>query len=331
MNARYQRYQRQITVEQIGLTGQQALANSRVLLVGLGGLGCVVASQLVGAGIGEVTLVEHDCVDISNLHRQHLYREQDAGKPKVEVAHLALQALNSDVHLTRHNTRIHPGNALELADGVDLIIDAADNFGTSYLLSDASTQLGIPLLSASVNKTFGYLGLFGAQWPSLRAVFPRIPTQQQGCNEVGVTGPSVGLLANLQAQEAIKLLTHQPTLGGRLLYLDCWQYDVSIVDVSAATEPTGPRIDLISQHQLQDSDYVIDVRSEEEVQAKPQPFVVHSQQPLASSQPLRLPADCHRVVLACQTGHRAIVAGQQLLNTPHADTDYPPLAALLPS
>lgn len=327
MNARYQR---QTTVEHIGSNGQQALADGRVLLVGLGGLGCVVASQLVGAGVGELRLVEHDCVDVSNLHRQHLYREHDAGKPKVEITYAALHALNSHVNLPHYNTRIHPGNARELASGVDLIIDAADNFATSYLLSDVSMQLSIPLLSASVNQTFGYVGLFGTEWPSFRAVFPKIPSQQQGCNEVGVTGPSVGLLGNLQAQEAIKLLTHQPTLGGKLLYLDCWQYQVSTMDVSGARETSMSKVELIDQTQLRDSDYVIDVRSDAEVQSQPQPFKVHSFQPLTSRDALTLPSDCQRVVLACQTGHRAIVAGQRLLHEFESSGDAPHVAALLP-
>ena len=327
MNARYQR---QTAVEQIGLNGQRTLSDSRVLLVGLGGLGCVVASQLVGAGVGELRLVEHDCVDISNLHRQHLYREQDAGKPKVEMAHAALQALNAEVRLLRYNTRIHPSNANELANGVDLIIDAADNFATSYLLSDVSQRLGLPLLNASVNQTFGYLGLFGTLWPSFRAVFPRIPRQQHSCNEVGVTGPSVGLLANLQAQEALKVLTHQSTLGGKLLYLDCWQYQVSRMDVSDASEPAGRQIELIDQSQLGDNDYVIDVRSEAEVRSQPQPFKVHRHQPLTASPSIALPADCQRVVLACQTGHRAIVAGQSLLGEAQYNTHATRVAALLP-
>lgn len=306
------RYARQLQLSEIGLDGQTKLASSKVLLIGVGGLGCAVATQLASAGVGELILVDHDTVDESNLHRQHLFREADCGQPKALVAQRALQALNSTITTTAHALRILPSNIQQLGQNVDLIIDAADNFAVAYIASEFSTFSGTPLLSASVNRTYGHVGVFGQNWPSFRAVFPRLPANQQSCDTVGVTGPSVGIIASLQAQEALKVLLGQSTLGGKLLYVDCWNYSTHLVDVAGASEDPMLCVTLIEAEQLNDSDMVVDIRSAEEIKQAPQPFHTHLCIPLSElSTSQALPTD-KRIVLACRSGQRAMIGAQSL-------------------
>ena len=306
------RYARQLQLSEIGPQGQAKLASSRVLLIGVGGLGCTVAMQLVSAGVGELVIVDHDTVDESNLHRQHLYRESDCGQAKAEIAKQTLRKLNSNVLISAYAERILPSNIGRHAHDVDLIIDAADNFAVAYLASDYSRASNIPLLSASVNRTYGHLGVFGGEWPSFKAVFPRLPSDQQSCDSVGVTGPSVGIIASLQAQEALKVLLGQATLGGKLLYVDCWHYTLHLMDVGSASEDSDLGVLLIEPDQLCESDYVIDVRSAVEVQANPQSFRVDHYLALEELTQLQTSAIAGRIVLACRSGHRAMIGAQAL-------------------
>ena len=216
----------------------------------------------------------------------------------------------------------------------DVVVDAADNFSCSYLISDACDAQGVPMVSASVNATFGYLGVFCASQrnntstPSFRAVFPRLPNQAQSCETVGVTGPSVGIIANLQAQETLKVLLNDPhQLAGELLYLDLWNYSQHRMDVSKATTPEAGQTELIDESQLNALDFVIDVRNHEELALKKQPFVTHFHSPMPEllDNIAAFPND-QRIVLACQTGQRALLAAQQL-----SDQNFKHLAALLPS
>ncbi|MEM7358795.1 MAG: HesA/MoeB/ThiF family protein [Pseudomonadota bacterium] len=328
------RYSRQTTVAQIGTRGQEQLSKSTVLIVGAGGLGCQVGAQLAGAGIGEIRLVDHDTVELSNLHRQVLFTEADIGKAKAEVACAALQARNSNIQVTAISQRLALDNVEDLISNVDLVIDAADNFATSYVLSDACLERALPLLSASVNRTFGYLGVFcggdrDKPIPSMRAVFPRLPKQSLSCDVVGVTGPSVAVIASLQAQEAIKLLIGADNqLEGKLLYCDLWNYSQHTVDFSSAKEPGEQQIRLINQAALTDNDYVVDVRNPEEINAEPQAFATHLHIPLPElleGKGLELSERTERIVLACKSGQRALVAAQIMLDRGVAE-----VAAILP-
>jgi len=326
------RYSRQLLVSQIGADGQQRLLHARILIVGAGGLGCQVAAQLAGAGVGEIRIIDHDEVSISNLHRQILYRENDVGLSKAKISGRELSKINSQVKVTAVTQRLDTQNVVTLIQGVDLVIDAADNFATSYLLSDHCLLMRMPLLSASVNRTFGYLGVFCGDAkkpaPSLRAVFPRLPAELQSCDTVGVTGPSVGVIASLQAQEALKvLLDDSAQLLGKLLYCDLWNYRQHVVDFSTAPEPHSNQIELLNVDELSTSDLVIDVRNTAEVTIAPQTFKVDQNTPLAEldAKNLNLPNGC-RVVLACASGQRALIGAQQLI-----DQGVAQVAALIPN
>ncbi|MFT4630239.1 MAG: molybdopterin/thiamine biosynthesis adenylyltransferase/rhodanese-related sulfurtransferase [Dinoroseobacter sp.] len=327
----FDRYSRQLLVGQIGEHGQRQIAKATVLIIGAGGLGCQVAAQLAGAGVGDIRIVDHDVVNLSNLHRQVLFREADLGQSKARVAAREMRAINSQINVSALETRLALDNVKELIKLVDLVIDAADNFATSYLLSDACLEQGTPMLSTSVNRTFGYLGVFcGSEKrtaPSVRAVFPKLPLSQQSCDTVGVTGPSVGIMASLQAQEALKvLLDDEQQLLGKLLYCDLWNYKQHIIDFSGATEPETSGIKLINAAQILQSDKVIDVRSADEINRSPQTFRVNQHIPLANlvDHITALP-NGQRIVLACQTGQRALMGAQQLLNQGHQN-----IAVVLP-
>ena len=324
------RYSRQQLIRQIGVVGQRKLGNSRVLIVGAGGLGCQVAAQLAGAGVGHLTIVDHDDVALSNLHRQILFREPDVGQSKSAVAARELIAINSDIVVQAMSVKLSPANVAQLVRDSSLVVDAGDNFALSYLLSDACAHK-IPLVAASVNRTFGYVGVFCGNAanpaPSFRAAFPKLPQQLQSCELVGVTGPGVGVIASLQAQETLKVLLDDPAqLRGKLLYMDLWNYAQHLVDFSTAAEPQI-RVTLIAPDQLNDTDIVVDVRDRQEIELQQQPFATSLQIPVneLDTQLHRLPGE-GRIVCCCQSGQRALLAAQKL-----SENDFSELAVVLPS
>jgi len=264
------------------------------------------------------TLVEEigeDTIDESNLHRQVLYRERDIGLYKADVAERELQAINSKIRVSASSQRLSPKNVGEFCSGQTLVIDAADNFATSYLLSDACAEMSISLLSASVNRTFGYVGVFCKEAPSLRAVFPKLPANQASCDAVGVTGPSVGVVAGIQAQEALKVLLGKPSLAGKILYLDLWNYSQQIIDFSMATDTQTTGFKLISASQLSTEDWVVDVRTKDEIKQSPQSFSTNQhldlQVDLQAVNLAELLDNTKRIVFACRTGQRAMIAAQR--------------------
>jgi len=167
------RYIRQQLVDKLGVESQAKLANARVLIVGVGGLGSPVSTLLAGAGVGEIVLVDDDVVSLSNLHRQTLFTESDVGELKVKAAKKRLSDINSDISIKVVAERLTIDNANQLTSQSTVVVDAADNFLTSYLLSDLCFEQRIPLVSASVLTTHGYLGVYcGTKEkpaPSLRA------------------------------------------------------------------------------------------------------------------------------------------------------------------
>jgi molybdopterin/thiamine biosynthesis adenylyltransferase/rhodanese-related sulfurtransferase len=310
------RYSRQTLVPKVGSKGQLKIEQANILIVGAGGLGCTVAAQLAGAGVGHITIIDHDVVDLSNLHRQILFREDDIGHSKAAVAAREIKRINSTCIVNPLEQRLSTSNVNRLVESADLVVDAADNFATSYLLSDACVLAKRALISASVNRTFGYVGQFCASGPSMRAVFPRLPLVQASCNTVGVTGPSVGVIASIQAQEVIKFCLDDPSqLSGKLLYLDVWDYTQQLIDFNGTAEPTAAALKLLGPNELNPKSLMLDVRSPAEVAAAPHNFSNQRNIPLeelaAFADQLGKDTD---IVCACASGQRAITAGQKLLN-----------------
>lgn len=223
-----ERYSRHLRLPQVGLEGQRRLAQSRVLMVGAGGLGSPAAYYLAAAGVGTIVLADDDVVDRSNLQRQILHTEARIGVPKVESARQSLAALNPRVDVQAVPVRVTADTVDALVSGVDLVLDGADNFPVRYLLSDACVQHGKPLVYGAVHRFEGQVSVFDAgrqrgEAPCYRCLFPEPPAPEDApnCAEAGVLGVLPGVIGLLQATEALKLLLGLgQSLSGRLLHFD---------------------------------------------------------------------------------------------------------------
>ena len=227
----FERYRRHLTLPEVGLDGQQRLLGSKVLVIGAGGLGCPISIYLAAAGVGTIGLVDDDVVDLSNLQRQILYSTADVGRPKVEVARERMEALNPDVEVRCLQGRLTADNALELFEPYDLVIDGTDNFPTRYLSNDACVLLGKPNVYGSIFRFEGQASVFDARvGPCYRCLFPEPPPPGSvpSCAEGGVLGVLPGIIATIQATEAIKYLVGEgSSLAGRLLIYDAMAMEFS--------------------------------------------------------------------------------------------------------
>ncbi len=201
------RYDRQIKLDEVGVSGQEKLRKASVLIIGVGGLGCPAAQYLAGAGVGKIGLMDHDKVSITNLHRQVLYDENDIGKSKALVAKKKLQILNSEIELVLIEEALTIDNAEKLFSQYDLILDGTDNFETKYLINDACILTGKPWVYSSIYKNEGQLSVFNYQnGPSYRCLFPKATRQNVSCEATGVLGVVPGIFGMLQAMEALKII-----------------------------------------------------------------------------------------------------------------------------
>jgi len=300
------RYARQVPV--IGAEAQARLAAARVLVVGSGGLAAPVLQYLVGAGVGRIRLVDPDRAELSNLHRQTLFRMADLGQPKAAAAAAQLAGLNPDCAVEAIVHALDPANVAALCDGITLVLDCADSFAASYTLSDHCAALGLPLISASVTGTTGYVGGFCGGAPSLRAVFPDLPARAGSCAEVGVLGPMVGLLGSLQAQMALAVLVGiQPSPLGQLITADGLRLGGFRFD--AAPEPEWrPRF--IAASDITPQDFTVDLRAADEA-----PLIRPDAQRLSAmafGPGGPIPLHGQRAVLCCRSGMRAFAAAERL-------------------
>lgn len=218
------RYDRHLTLPQVGLEGQAKLKRARILLVGVGGLGSPAALYLAAAGVGRIGIVEFDHVDESNLQRQVLFGSASLGRSKAKACVERLTDLNPHVELTLHETRLVAENALEIIRPYDLVLDGSDNFGTRYLVNDACVWLGKPNVHGSIFRFEGQVSLFSTgEGPCYRCLFPAPPPPHTvpSCAEGGVLGVLPGVVGSLQATEAIKWIVGiGQSLQGRLLTID---------------------------------------------------------------------------------------------------------------
>lgn len=218
------RYGRHLSLPEVGMAGQQRLKASRVLLVGLGGLGSPLALYLAAAGVGRLGLVDHDVVEASNLQRQVLYGTGDVGQPKVEIAKRRVAEVNPLIRVETHPVRFSEENARALVESYDVIVDGSDNFPTRYLVNDACVLYRKPLVWGAVERFEGQVAVFWSQHgPCYRCLFPRPPAPGTvpNCAEAGVLGVLPGVVGTLQATEVIKLLLGEgDSLLGRLLVVD---------------------------------------------------------------------------------------------------------------
>jgi molybdopterin/thiamine biosynthesis adenylyltransferase len=208
---------------------------ARALLIGAGGLGSPAALYLAASGVGHITLVDDDEVDLSNLQRQVIHSSERIGVPKVDSAEETINALNPDVKVDKYPVRLGPDNIVEIISGYDIVVDGLDNFPTRYLLNDASVRLGIPVVSAAILGFEGQLSVFKPfDGPCYRCLFPVPPPAElaPSCGANGVLGVLPGTMGLLQATEVIKLILGEgDPLIGRLLMYDALSATVSEVKV----------------------------------------------------------------------------------------------------
>ena len=237
------RYSRQLILKGFGAVAQQRLANARVLIVGAGGLGSPASMYLAAAGVGTLTLVDRDVVDITNLHRQLLYGTPDVGRSKMAVAQERLLAINPDVAVRVHDTRLTAHNAADLVAGHDVVVDATDNFPARYAINDACVRAGVPFVYGSVARFEGQVSIFAApDGPCYRCLFPEppLPGSVPTCAEEGVLGVVPGILGLYQATEVIKWIAQIGTpLVGRMLLLDLLEHETQSIRVTRRAECTA--------------------------------------------------------------------------------------------
>jgi len=234
------RYDRQVAFEGLGRAGQRRLAGGRALIVGVGGLGCVLAQWLARAGVGLLRLVDDDVVSLENLHRQILFDEADAAarRPKVVAAARWLGRINSDVRVEPVAARFDASTASGLIDGIDVILDGTDNFAARFVINDVAVRERLPWVFAGVVAAEAQtMTVRAGGRPCLRCIFDEPPPAAVNptCQTAGVLGPAVGAIAAVEAMEAIKILAGRGDDTSRcLVKLDLWTNAVQRIDAVAA-------------------------------------------------------------------------------------------------
>lgn len=217
------RYSRQIMLPYIDVEGQQKLLNSRVLIVGLGGLGSPVAMYLAAAGVGHLVLSDFDVVDLSNLQRQIVHTTGNIGRSKVVSARDTLSAINPEIEISVINNRLERKELQIQVAQADIVIDACDNFATRFLLNEVCVQNKTPLISGAAIRMEGQITVFmnDCNGPCYRCLYRDENELAETCTQSGVLAPLVGIIGSIQATETIKVLTGAgQSLNGRLLLLD---------------------------------------------------------------------------------------------------------------
>jgi sulfur-carrier protein adenylyltransferase/sulfurtransferase len=241
-NAARRRYSRHLLIPEVGEAGQMRLLESKVLMIGAGGLGSPAALYLAAAGVGTIGIIDADTVDDSNLQRQILHSTERLGMPKTESAKLTLTALNPDVEVVEYRERLDSSNVDRILEGYDVIVDGTDNFPTRYLLNDASVKHRIPVVHASIFRFDGQVTVFKPyDGPCYRCLYPEPPPAElaPSCAEGGVLGVLPGIVGSIQAAEALKLLLGiGDSLVGRLLLFDA--LEMSFTEVALRRDPHCP-------------------------------------------------------------------------------------------
>ena len=241
-----ERYSRQIRFAPIGEAGQKRLSSSRVLLIGLGALGTVAADQVIRAGVGFARLVDRDFVELSNLQRQSLFDESDVGSnlPKAIAAEAKLRRINSSVQIEAKVDDINPSNIEDYLDGVDLVLDALDNFETRFVINDACAKHGKPWVYSAAVGSYGLvMPVLPGKTPCLRCLMGSMPAPGTSptCETAGVVAPITHIIASIQVAEALKFLTGNLNPADvRLTAYDVWSHRFQRIDVGQDAMATCP-------------------------------------------------------------------------------------------
>lgn len=324
-------YSRQLLLKEIGPAGQTKLANSRVLIVGAGGLGSPVLQYLAGAGVGHLGVVDSDTLDASNLHRQPIYALADVGKSKVELARAAVAAINPSVVVETYEARFTADNALGWVQGHDVVVDCSDNFRAKFLINDAAVLARRPAVFASVYQYEGQLQVYKPEsgHACLRCLWPDATADGVvgNCAQAGVLGPVPGIIGSLQALLTLKILLGlEDQLAGEILLLDFMNFSTLKLKAPRCGSCAAPACTLIREIPREETGLeitlpslaaaaerhleVIDIRSAAEVAERPAP-ARHIAMPALLADPEQLPRT-GRYVLVCASGKRSLAAAREL-------------------
>jgi adenylyltransferase/sulfurtransferase len=260
-NEDLQRYSRQIMLEEIGFVGLEKLRKAKVCVVGVGGIGNPVVTQLTAMGVGKLKIVDRDIIEISNLHRQHLYTENDLGKVKVEAAKERLEKINSSVEIEALPNSVTKYTAESIISGYDIVVDALDSIDARYALNDACIKLNIPLIYA------GALGMLGSvctiipnKTACLRCIFPALAEDDMPtCSTEGVHPSILYLVGGIQVSEVVKIiLGEKPTLENKLMYVDLNDLSLEKISVFRQEECPSCGTKRIDRDQLETKQLIIE-------------------------------------------------------------------------
>ncbi len=325
MNTSFERYQCQMALPGFGIESQELLKNAKVLIVGMGGLGCPSAQYLTSSGVGTIGIADDDIVSLSNLHRQILYTPDDTGTYKVDAAAKKLQQQNPSVSIIPYRLRITSSNVMELISEFDLIIEGTDNFETKCLLNDACVLAGKPLVYGAIYQHEGQVSIWnvlqndGTYSPHYRDVFPNAEESQvPNCREGGVIPTLAGVVGCMQANEALKyLIRSEETLAGKLWMMNMMTGKTQIIKLrktSVQITDLPQTIQLIRYEEFikdQDSFEMIDVRTREEHQI----FNIGGKNiPLDELDEYYsvLSSVSNPIVIYCQSGKRSMEAARKI-------------------
>ena len=216
----FKRYQKQVMVDDIGINGQIKIKESKVAVIGAGGLGCPILQYLTSVGVGTIGIIDFDTIEISNLHRQTLYNDDEIGQTKAEIAVQKLSQQNPHVKLIAHTVLLNEENAEAILSQYDIVVDGCDNFITRYIVNDICVKLNEPLVYGSILNYEGQLAVFNYKGSkNLRDLFPEAPNSEDvpSCDENGVLGTVPGIIGLMMAQETIQVILERPSIVDTLV------------------------------------------------------------------------------------------------------------------
>ena len=231
----FKRFEKQIILKKIGIIGQKRILNSKVLIIGIGGLGCPLLTYLAASGVGKLGIVDFDKVEISNLNRQTLFSNHDIGKFKVDQAKNIINKNNKKIHVKIFKKKINSTNIKSIISGYDIICDGTDNFDTRYLINDECKKNKKILISAAISKFNGHLYKFNFKKKSscFRCFMPEKPTTENNCETEGIFSPVAGVLGSLQANEVLKtILNLKDGVDNQMIIFDSMKYSFRKIKLS---------------------------------------------------------------------------------------------------
>lgn len=322
-----QRFSRQLSLPGWTPAAQERLHRAHVVVVGAGGLGCPALTYLVAAGVGRISIIDHDRVALSNLHRQPLYRESDIGLLKVHAAATHLQALNREIAIVPVAERLQAHNAFQLLSGADVVLDCSDNFPTRYLINDACGLLGIPMVYGALYRFEGQMAVWqhrdnGDAPVTYRCLFPEDEFRRAtvDCATAGTLGAVAGVIGTLQASEAMKLLTGISRVpSGRLFAFNLMTLATSSIEIlrdenACAAAPSSweelqhyPYETSLNLTVGSMDEWILDVREAYEQEERPVPGACTIPLYELRDKAATLPRD-RNITVCCASGYRSALA-----------------------